>query len=68
MLKAKHKGLWLVTIGATFWGLGGTVSQKLFQDFHLEVGWLVAVRLLLSGISLLLLQRRLGERAQIIRI
>lgn len=67
-MKAKHKGFLLVMIGATFWGVGGTVSQKLFQDFQVEVGWLVAIRLLIAGICLLVVQGWAGGRGEIFRI
>ncbi|MED1605999.1 DMT family transporter [Cytobacillus kochii] len=58
MLKGhtKNKGLLLVIIGAIFWGVGGTVSQKLFQDYSILVNWLVTVRLLIAGILLLTIQ------------
>lgn len=39
-----------------FWGVGGTVSQKLFQDYSIHVNWLVTVRLLIAGILLLTVQ------------
>ncbi|SDI43249.1 Permease of the drug/metabolite transporter (DMT) superfamily [Alteribacillus persepolensis] len=52
----KNKGLLLVIIGAVFWGVGGTVSQKLFQDYSIHVNWLVTVRLLLAGTLLLAVQ------------
>lgn len=46
-------GYFLVIIGASFWGVGGTVSQWLFQHAHLEVSWFVAVRLIISGVLLI---------------
>ncbi|MBP0046148.1 DMT family transporter [Staphylococcus chromogenes] len=46
-------GYLLVIIGASFWGVGGTVSQWLFQHAHLDVGWFVAVRLIISGVLLI---------------
>ncbi len=49
----RRTGLLLVIIGATLWGLGGTVSQKLFQQYSVDVNWLVAVRLLIAGFLLL---------------
>ncbi|GAB3059526.1 EamA family transporter [Virgibacillus ainsalahensis] len=52
----KNKGLLLVIIGAIFWGVGGTVSQKLFQDYAIHVNWLVTVRLLIAGALLLTVQ------------
>ncbi|MFG6117813.1 EamA family transporter [Thalassobacillus sp. B23F22_16] len=52
----RSKGLLLVITGAIFWGVGGTVSQKLFQDHAIDVNWLVTVRLLIAGILLLTIQ------------
>ena len=40
------RGLVLVILGASFWGIGGTVSQRLFQEQGILVDWLVTVRLL----------------------
>ncbi|MGV3488990.1 MAG: DMT family transporter [Tuberibacillus sp.] len=50
---AHIKGIIMVVIGAALWGISGTVSQTLFQHHHVSVGWLVDVRLLGSGIVLL---------------
>lgn len=46
-------GFLLVILGASFWGIGGTVAQRLFQLDNLEVGWLVSSRLLLAGLLLI---------------
>lgn len=51
----RWKGFLLIILGATFWGIGGTVSQRLFQVDTISVEWLVAVRLLLSGVIMILL-------------
>lgn len=45
----RRKGILLVLIGAICWGVGGTISQKLFQQYGIDVNWLVTVRLLISG-------------------
>ncbi|MCF3943922.1 EamA family transporter [Oceanobacillus alkalisoli] len=58
-------GFLLVIIGATLWGVGGTVSQKLFQDFQIEVDWLVTVRLLISGVLLLTIQYLSRDKKQV---
>lgn len=68
MHASRSKGLILVIIGASFWGLGGTVSQKLFEDFPIEVNWLVAVRLLVAGLALLALQWGTGGHSQLWRV
>ncbi|WP_107923903.1 EamA family transporter [Lysinibacillus parviboronicapiens] len=51
--KNRTLGFILVILGASFWGIGGTVAQKLFQQENIEVGWLVSSRLLLAGILLI---------------
>lgn len=48
-------GFLLVIVGAIFWGIGGTVSQRLFQIDNISVEWLVSVRLIISGIIMILL-------------
>jgi len=50
----RTKGIILVIIGATLWGVSGTVAQFLFQEKGFSAEWLVVIRLLVSGIILLL--------------
>lgn len=52
----RYKGFIMVLVGATLWGLSGTVAQKLFQNEGFTPGWLVTMRLLISGFLLLLLR------------
>ena len=47
-------GFAMVLTGAVCWGLSGTVAQHLFQNEGFSPGWMVTVRLILSG-SLLLI-------------
>ena len=42
-----------VLLGATLWGLSGTAAQQLMQVHGVTAGWLVAVRMLASGLLLL---------------
>lgn len=49
-------GIILALIGATLWGLNGTVSQYLFQWQHVDVNWFVTARLLGAGVLLLGIQ------------
>lgn len=64
----RKKGLFLVIIGALFWGIGGTVSKKLFQ-YGIDVDWLVTTRLLVAGFLLLIVQFvRKEERTQIFAV
>lgn len=51
-------GFLLVILGASFWGIGGTVAQRLFQQDNLEVGWLVSSRLLLAGLLLIAIYKK----------
>jgi drug/metabolite transporter (DMT)-like permease len=62
---SRKTGFLLVIIGATFWGIGGTVAQKLFQDFAINVNWLVTTRLIIAGVLLLAVQYFLKDRSQI---
>lgn len=55
--KNKTIGFILVILGASFWGIGGTVAQRLFQQENIEVGWLVSSRLLLAGILLIFIYK-----------
>lgn len=59
------KGLFLVTTGAVFWGISGTVSQKLFQQTAVDIDWLVTTRLLVAGVLLLAVQWLAKDRSQL---
>ena len=63
--KSKYSGILLVLTGAICWGVGGTVSQKLFQLDGIEVNWYVTVRLLIAGLLLLVIQSFTRGRVQI---
>lgn len=67
-LHSRRTGLFLVITGATFWGIGGTVAQKLFQQYGIEVNWLVTARLLISGLLLLTVQFIAKDRKQILGV
>ena len=62
----RRKGIFLVLIGAICWGVGGTVSQKLFQQYGIDVNWLVTVRLLISGGLLLFVHYRRKKRPDLL--
>lgn len=62
---ARRKGIFLVIIGAIFWGIGGTVSKKLFQQYAIDVNWLVTTRMLIAGFLLLTVQFFAKDRSQI---
>lgn len=62
------KGMMMVIIGAALWGISGTVAQTLFQDHHITVGWLVDIRLLGSGIVLLLMSLLGKERQKVWKV
>lgn len=61
----RKRGLLLVIIGASLWGIGGTVAQKLFQQFSIEAGWLVSTRLWIAGLLLLSIQFVCKNKAQV---
>ena len=58
-------GIFLAIAGASFWGLGGTVSDFLFQHRNIEINWYVTARLLISGILLLIIYKLLNPRKSI---
>lgn len=64
----RQTGLLLVITGAIFWGVAGTVSQKLFQQYSIDVNWLVSTRLLIGGLLLLMVQFFGSSRKQIFEI
>jgi drug/metabolite transporter (DMT)-like permease len=68
MGKNKTIGLVLVISGAFFWGIGGTVSQQLFQKFDLDVEWLVSTRLFIGGFLMLVIQGLFKDRKQILQV
>lgn len=52
-MSKRGKGLWMVIVAATMWGLSGTAAQWVFQQKHVGTEWLVCVRMMISGICLL---------------
>lgn len=52
----RRRGLFLVITGAIFWGIGGAVSKKLFEQYAIDINWLVTIRLLIAGFLLLSVQ------------
>ena len=56
------KGIMLVIIAAMLWGVSGTVAQYLFQEKEFTTEWLVVIRLLVSGIILLLYSSIKGKQ------
>ncbi|WP_042355857.1 EamA family transporter [Bacillus rubiinfantis] len=56
----RTKGISLVLIAAIFWGVSGTVAQFLFHHQGFSTSWLTVIRLLLSGIGLLVFAHTIG--------
>ena len=56
------RGIFLVSFGALLWGVSGTVAQYLFQDENFSPEWLVVIRMLLSGIVLLIFGLLKGDK------
>ncbi|MCM3786148.1 EamA family transporter [Neobacillus mesonae] len=52
----RGKGIFLIITGAIFWGIAGTVAKKLFQQYGIDMEWLVTIRLLIAGFLLLTIQ------------
>ncbi|MEE6450581.1 EamA family transporter [Gottfriedia acidiceleris] len=54
LTNSRTKGIILVLTAAILWGISGTVAQFVFQRNHFSPEWLVVIRLLFSGIILLI--------------
>ncbi|MGG0284391.1 DMT family transporter [Peribacillus butanolivorans] len=61
-------GIFFVIFGASFWGVGGTVAQHLFQSGNIDVDWFVTTRLLIGGILLLSSQLVSSNRKHLFQI
>ena len=61
------KDFLLAALGGISWGLSGVCSQYLFTQYALSADWLTAVRMVLSGVALLLIAFS-RERAKMFRI
>lgn len=53
-IKERRRGIILILFASMLWGVSGTVAQYLFQNKGFSSEWLVDIRLLVSGIILLL--------------
>lgn len=53
--KSKMRGLFFASLGAMSWGISGVCSQYLFMNYDVDSSWLTAMRMVLSGILLLIL-------------
>ncbi|QCJ45199.1 EamA family transporter [Bacillus sp. S3] len=58
----RAKGIILVLIAATFWGVSGTVAQYLFHQQGYSTNWLVVTRLIFSGMGLLFFSQTVGKQ------
>lgn len=56
------KGFILAILAALLWGLSGTFAQFLFQQRGVNVEWMITVRMLCSGIILLLFPMVKGNK------
>ncbi|MDQ0417117.1 drug/metabolite transporter (DMT)-like permease [Croceifilum oryzae] len=56
-------GILMVLSGGALWGVSGAVVQMLFEKYHFQPGWVVNIRLFLSG-GLLLLLYKLTHKEQ----
>ena len=61
------RGILFASAGSIGWGVSGVCSQYLFMEYDLDSGWLTAVRMVLSGIALLIIAMP-GEGRGILRI
>ena len=52
------RGYMLAILGGVSWGISGVCGQYLFMKYEISADWLTTVRMLLSGIFLLMLALR----------
>lgn len=67
MKNGSIRGIVLAMLGPLLWGISGTLAQFLFDDIHVSSHWLVSVRMLISGI-LLVLYGLIGNHRQEMRV
>lgn len=65
MNMSRFKGFIMVILGASLWGISGTVAQDLFQVKGVNMNWLVTVRLLLSGFLLICFASLSNKRKEV---
>ena len=65
--KSKMRGLFFASLGAMSWGISGVCSQFLFMNYDVDSSWLTAIRMVLSGILLLILSA-FKDKDKIIKI
>ncbi|PEE41360.1 DMT family transporter [Bacillus pseudomycoides] len=68
MDSGRLKGIIMVITGANLWGLSGTAAQQLFQQENVSTEWLVTIRLLISGIILLLFSSFGSKKSEVLGI
>lgn len=61
------KGFFLAVAAALLWGVSGTFGQFLFQQRGINIEWMITVRMLISGICLLLFAK-FGEKLDLFEI
>lgn len=61
------RGLFFASLGAMSWGISGVCSQYLFMNYDVDSSWLTAIRMVLSGILLLILSA-FKDKDKIIKI
>lgn len=66
--KFRIVGILLAIVGASFWGLGGTVSDFLFQQRDIDINWYVTARLLISGFVLLMIYKIINRKSSLFDI
>lgn len=64
---SKMRGLFFASLGAMSWGISGVCSQYLFMNYDVDSSWLTAIRMVLSGILLLILSA-FKDKDKIIKI
>lgn len=67
-VSSRVRGFSMVIVAAMLWGVSGTVAQSLFHHYSFTTDWLTSVRLVASGVVLLLLSLMGENRQNVTRI
>mgnify|MGYP002720684129 FL=1 len=63
--ESRIKGIFFAVIGASLWGLGGTVSDYLFKYEGIQIDWYVTARLIISGLFLLMIFKIMNPKQSV---
>ena len=67
-MQKQSKYLLLTILAAIGWGFSGTCGEHFFKDYHTDGEWLTCIRLLTSGLLLILINIATGHKKELLGI